>query len=54
MWGEIEILCTPLNSLNTEFYMGLTVHLGKLSLEDFMQIIREDGEYSNRFILIVI
>jgi predicted metal-dependent TIM-barrel fold hydrolase len=37
--------------LNTEFYIGLTVQLGKLSLEDFLQIIRQYGDNSNRFIL---
>lgn len=37
--------------LNTEYYIGLTVQLGKLSLEDFLQIIHKYGDNSNRFIL---
>lgn len=37
--------------LNTEFYIGLTIQLGKLSLEDFLQIIRKYGDNSDRFIL---
>ena len=37
--------------LNTEFYIGLTVQLGKLPIEDFLEIILKYKEYANRFIL---
>lgn len=38
-------------ALNTNLYLGLTVQLGKLTIEKFRQIIDEYGDQTNRFIL---
>ncbi|MHA1324861.1 MAG: TatD family hydrolase [Candidatus Helarchaeota archaeon] len=38
-------------ALNTKFALGLTVQKGKLSIDQFMQIIRENEDQSERFLL---
>jgi predicted metal-dependent TIM-barrel fold hydrolase len=38
-------------ALDSDLFMGLTIQLGKLTIDNFLQIIREHEYYANRFVM---